>query len=138
MAEYVLDTSALLTLFKDEEGAEEVEAILEACEAGNARAYLPFMSLMEFEYLVLRSRGRTAAEEALRVLQAWPVVRIESHSEWGRKAAGLKARGRLSMADAWNAALAMVLGTELVHKDPEFDHVQGLKHRRLPYKDKKP
>jgi predicted nucleic acid-binding protein len=134
MADYVLDASALLTLFKDEDGAQEVEEILEACVKGQSRAYLPFMSLMEFEYMILRGRGRTAADEALRVLHAWPIERAESYPEWGRRAALIKSRGRLSMADAWNAALALMLGAELVHKDPEFDEVQGLKHRRLPYK----
>jgi predicted nucleic acid-binding protein len=134
MIEYVLDTSALLTLFKDERGAQEVEEILKACRDGRARAYLPFMSLMEFEYMVLRERGRTAVDEALRVLLAWPVEKTESTPEWGRRAAAVKSRGRLSMADAWNSALALILGAELVHRDPEFDQVQGLKHQRLPYK----
>ena len=134
MADYVLDTSALLTLFKDEDGAQEIEEILRACEGGRSRAYLPFMSLMEFEYMVLRGRGRIAVDEALRILHAWPVEKVESYPEWGRGAALIKSRGRLSMADAWNAALALMLGAELVHKDPEFDEVQGLKHRRLPYK----
>ena len=50
MKSYVLDTSALLALFKDEAGAEEVEEILEACGGGRSKACLPFMSVMEFEY----------------------------------------------------------------------------------------
>jgi predicted nucleic acid-binding protein len=134
MADYVLDTSALLTLFKDEDGADEVEAVLEACEAGRSKAYLPFMSVMELAYLVLRSSGRAAAEGVLRILHAWPVERIESDPEWGRKAAAVKAQGGLSMADAWISSLALMLDAELVHKDPELDALQGLKHRRLPYK----
>ncbi|HET9210101.1 MAG TPA: PIN domain-containing protein [Thermoanaerobaculia bacterium] len=134
MADYVLDTSALLTLLKDEDGAEEVEAILEACDAGRSRAYLPFMSVTELEYLLLRSRGRAAVEQVLRILQAWPVERIESNLVWGRKAAAVKAQGGLSMADAWISSLALILDAELVHKDPELDALQGLKHRRLPYK----
>jgi len=134
MADYVLDTSALLTLFKDEDGADEVEAILEACEAGPSKAYLPFMSVMELEYLVLRSSGRATVEQVLRILQAWPVERVESNPEWGRKAAVVKAQGGLSMADAWISSLALMLDAELVHKDPELDALQELKHRRLPYK----
>jgi predicted nucleic acid-binding protein len=59
---------------------------------------------------------------------------MESSPEWGREAARIKSRVSLSIADAWNAALAVMLGAELVHKDPEFDHVPELKHRRLPYK----
>ena len=134
MTDYVLDTSALLALFKDEEGAQEVEDILAKCNVRGTKVYLPFMSIMEFDYQILRSRGRLAADGALRMIQAWPIESVESYPEWGRKAAWVKSRVRLSVADAWNAALALMLGAELVHKDPEFDQVQGLKHRRLAYK----
>jgi predicted nucleic acid-binding protein len=134
MADYVMDTTALLTLFKDEEGAQVVEDILDACEAGRAVAYVPFMSLMELEYTTLREKGPRIADRALAMVQAWPVERVESSPEWGRKAAWVKSQVSLSIADAWNAALALRLDAELVHKDPEFDQVPGLKHRRLPYK----
>ena len=131
---YVMDTSALLALFKDEEGAQEVEDILDSCDAGESVVCLPFMSLMEFEYSTLREKGQPTTERALSVIQAWPVKRMESSPEWGREAARIKSRVSLSIADAWNAALALMLDAELVHKDPEFDHVPELKHRRLPYK----
>lgn len=134
MTDYVLDTSALLALFKDEEGAQVVEDILVSCGAGHSRAVLPFMSLMEFEYATLRERGRMATERALSVIHAWPARRMESSPEWGRKAAWVKSQVSLSVGDAWNAALALLVDAELVHKDPEFDHVPGLKHCRLPYK----
>lgn len=134
MKSYVLDTSALLALFKDEDGAQEVEEILEACGEGRSRAYLPFMSLMEFEYMVLRSQGRVVVDGAVRMILAWPVEKIESYPEWGRKAAWVKSRFPLSVADAWNAALALMVDAELVHKDPEYDQIVGLGHHRLPYK----
>jgi predicted nucleic acid-binding protein len=134
MADYVIDTSALLTLFKDEDGAQEVEDILDVCEAGRSVAYVPFMSLMELEYATLREKGHRVADRALAMVQAWPVERVESSPEWRRKAAWVKSQVSLSTADAWNAALALMLDAELVHKDPEFDQVPGLKHRRLPYK----
>ncbi|HEV7787046.1 MAG TPA: PIN domain-containing protein, partial [Thermoanaerobaculia bacterium] len=116
MADYVLDTSAVLALFKDEEGAQEVEDILDACAAGDSVAYLPFMSLMEFEYSTLRAQGMPAIERALMTIQAWPVKRMESSPDWGRKAARVKSEVSLSIADAWNAALALMLDAELVHK----------------------
>jgi predicted nucleic acid-binding protein len=134
MTDYVLDTSALLALFKDEEGAQEVEDILDSCTAGDSTVYVPFMSLMEFEYSTLRAQGRASTERALLTIQAWPARRMESSPEWGRRAAQVKALGSLSVGDAWNAALALILDAELVHKDPEFDDVPELKHRRLPYK----
>lgn len=134
----VLDTSALLTLFNDEPGAEAVSEIL-ADGSGpsmpqSPRAYLPFMALMELEYMVLRHRGPLEAETALRMIYAWRAEVVESDREWRRAAARVKARAGLSVADAWMAALALRVDAELVHKDPEFDRVEGLRHRRLPYK----
>ena len=39
------------------------------------------------------------------------------------------------MADAWIAALAKERGAMLVHKDPEFDQIEGVVEvLELPYK----
>ncbi|HSF43724.1 MAG TPA: PIN domain-containing protein [Thermoanaerobaculia bacterium] len=140
---YVLDTSALLTVFYEEDGAPRVLEILEPPESRpdaeneRPRVYLPFMTLMEFEYLASRRFGASVVDQALRMVGAWPVERVDSSPEWGSYAARVKAGAGLSVADAWNAALALMLDAELVHKDPEFDRVEGLRHLRLPYKDKK-
>ena len=48
--------------------------------------------------------------------------------------AKVKAKGSLSVADAWIASLAILHQCELVHKDPEFDRVNELTVIRLPYK----
>ncbi|HEX3130354.1 MAG TPA: PIN domain-containing protein [Thermoanaerobaculia bacterium] len=128
----MLDTSALLTLFLGEEGEGQVIEVLESGEP----LYLPFMALMEFEYMTERERGLADLYEALRLIRAWPASLVESNQDWGRAAARLKAKARLSLGDAWNASLALLLDAELVHKDPEFDEVTGLKSLRLPYKPK--
>jgi len=50
-------------------------------------------------------------------------------------AAELKAAHRLSVADAWIAALAEERGATPVHKDPEFEQVEAVvKVLKLPYK----
>lgn len=142
MAAYVLDTSAVVAFLTDEEGADEVEQILRRAERAasgeeKTEVFLPFMTLMELDYVMLQKWGAPKADLSLRVAGAWPVQRIESHPDWGRAAAGVKAVTALSLGDAWNAALALMLDAELVHKDPEFDKVEGLRHFRLPYKEKK-
>jgi predicted nucleic acid-binding protein len=50
------------------------------------------------------------------------------------RAAAVKACFPLSLADAWIAAAALQLDAVLVHKDPEFEKVTGLKLESLPYK----
>ncbi len=50
------------------------------------------------------------------------------HAGW------LRGRHKLSTPDAIIAVQAMAADAELVHKDPEFESVPGLKQKRLPYK----
>lgn len=39
----------------------------------------------------------------------------------------------VSVADAWNASLALLLNAALVHKDPEYERISGLRMVKLPY-----
>ena len=134
MADYVLDTSAILAGFRGEAGHEDVERVLRAAEAdGDTRVYVPFIALMEVEYQFLREMSADDTEYWMGVALNWPIHVVESTPEWRHEAAVVKARGRVSLTDAWIAALALTLDAELIHKDPEFDSVDGLKAQRLPY-----
>ena len=46
-------------------------------------------------------------------------------------AAQIKATHDLSVADAWIAAAALRSGTTLLHKDPEFQAIEGLAQEQL-------
>ena len=124
---YVLDTSAIVAYLLDEPEADRIEALLRVPE----RLIIPFIALMEVRYRLLRDRPRDLVDEALRLVDAWPAPVVESFPEWGAAAADVKARGGLSLADAWIASLALLHDAELLHKDPEFDRVEGLKSARL-------
>lgn len=128
MAGYVLDTSAVMALLLDEEGAEQVKELIYS----PSRVRLPFIALMEVEYQLIRLKPEVV-DESLSFIDAWPIVVPESYLSWRRTAARVKSLGRLSVADAWMAALALIEDADLVHKDPEFDAVAGLKVFRLPY-----
>jgi predicted nucleic acid-binding protein len=128
VAGYVLDTSAVMAVILEEHGSDLVrEAVY-----GQERVTLPFIVLMEVEYKLLQVRPEVV-EESLSTLDAWPVHPAESFFTWRRAAAQVKAQGKISLADAWIASLALLEDAELIHKDPEFDAVTGLKHLRLPY-----
>lgn len=127
-ASYVLDTSALMRLLLDQPGARDVQEILE----GDAPVALPFIAVMEVRYVLLRSLPTERVEQLLAVLRAASSDIPESTPQWGRRAAEVKAAGGLSLADAWIAALAIMRGATLVHRDPEFDAVPGLRARTLP------
>ena len=93
---------------------------------------LPFMTIMEVDYVLRRILSPPEVERTMAALREWPATIVESSPEWGQRAAEVKSRGGLSMADAWIASLALLHDAELVHKDPEFDAVEGLRAHRLP------
>ncbi len=124
---YVLDTSALVTFFKDEPRASQVEVVLRQPSS----FLLPFMVIMELQYVLARTFTRPQVDQIISTLRASGAPIIESHPAWGAAAARLKARGGLSLADAWIASLALMHDADLVHKNPEFDAVPGLKALRL-------
>jgi predicted nucleic acid-binding protein len=134
MMGFVLDTSAILTVLNQEDGLETVVELLDQARTGQTIVYLPFMALMELEYLLLRRISAEETEYLLTLVQAWPVQVVESSEEWRRQAAAIKARTPLSVADAWNASLALWREAQLVHKDPEYEQTPHLLMLTLPYK----
>ncbi len=132
---YVLDTSAWLTLIEDEAGSDAVQEILEQTQASEALVFVSFMSFMEVYYITLQERDEKEALERVSLIAALPVLRVESTETLSVLAAELKAAHRLSVADAWIAALAKEQEATLVHKDPEFKQVEGkVNVLELPYK----
>jgi len=128
---FVLDTSAVLALRSDEPGARRVEEILRLGSQGKTRVLVSFMSRMEILYRVTASEGEAAARAALRLLDVAGVGWISCEPEILDAAALLKARGGLSVADAWIAATAMTRHAVLVHKDPEFARAREVSQERL-------
>jgi ribonuclease VapC len=132
---YVLDTSAWLTLIEDEAGADSVEELIEKARAGEIIVLISFMSFMEVYYITMQERGRNEAQVRVDLMAALPGLRVDSSEALGLLAGELKAKHRLSVADAWIAALAQERNATLVHKDPEFEQVEAtVKVLKLPYK----
>jgi len=134
MSAFILDTSAILTVLNDEDGLETVISLLDRAREGEAVVYLPFMAFMELEYLTLRKASPEETHYLLALVKAWPVQEVESDEEWRHRAAEVKVKTPLSVADAWIAALALLHDAQLVHKDPEFEQVPGLPMLSLPCK----
>lgn len=134
MSAFLLDTSALLTLRGDEAGAARVAALLADASAGGAVCHGCFISLMEVLYRVWKNEGEAAGREAYAACLGLPIIWSHESPALLERAAGLKAKHPLSLADAWIAAAALELGATLVHKDPEFENLPGLSEERLPYK----
>ena len=131
---YILDTSALFAFIEDEEGAESVESLLIEAEKGNVTVYLSFISLTEVFYITKKERGEQEALERLKLIQSLAVRIQESEEPLNIMAGVLKADYRISLADAFIAALCQYHQGIIVHKDPELEQLAPLiQELRLPY-----
>jgi len=134
MKHYLLDTSALLTLRDDEPGAEEVARILLQAEVDKVKVFGCFMTLMEIYYRVWKDENEIEGKLAYAQCQSLPITWIHESTELLEQAARIKANYRLSLADAWIAASAILQEACLIHKDPEFKTLDLVKQKSLPYK----
>lgn len=116
--EYVLDNFAMVAFYNHEPAEPLVRAILENLD--NA-IHVSTINLGELYYSLVRQRGTLVAERAVASVFAQPNVTI-AQATWDRvqAAAEIKARGRMSYADAFAAALAQELSAPVVTGDPEF------------------
>lgn len=132
-ARYLLDTSALLTLIEDEDGATRVEELLQL-----PATIITWISLLEISYITRQERDAAEAEQRYALLKAIPVSLLWSVDDPTLlKAARLKAQYRMSFVDTLIAACASQTGAILVHKDPEFEQIAGeILLEALPYKPK--
>lgn len=131
---YLFDSSAFLTLFEDEDGAETVQRLLERAKKGEIIVFTSFVSFAEIFYITLREKGEEAAKKRIKIMNRLVITRVESSQELGLIAGRLKATHKISFADTWIAATAMFYDAILVHKDPEFEQLKDkVKVLELPY-----
>lgn len=121
MNRYLLDTSALLTLWDNEPGADRVADVLYQAQKGESRCMVCFMSLMELFYRVWKDENESRGRQAYEQCRALPIEIVHESTPLLENAARIKATHSISLADAWIGAAAVQEGATLVHKDPEFN-----------------
>ena len=127
---FVLDSSAILALIEDEEGAERVEQV-----SRSSTVIVPAVALMEVFYILRQEQGQAEAYRNYayaRELADEIGWRLDEPTLL--RAGRLKADYRVSLADAWIAATAAQRGAILPYKDPEFELLQDeVRSETLPY-----
>ena len=116
----VLDSFALIAYFRDEPWAETVEYLLLTAGKKDAPLHMTDVNYAEVKYSIVKKDGAEAWEEAAKILQSLPIDFHSTNRALADSAADFKARFRISLADAFAAALAKVKNAELVTGDPEF------------------
>src|SRR5271156_3060526 len=116
----VLDSFALIAYFRDETGAETMEDMLVAAGKKDSPLHMTDVNYAEVKYSIVKKDGAEAWEKAAKVLEGLPIEFHPTTRALADTAADFKARFKLSLADAFAAALAKEKKAELVTGDPEF------------------
>jgi len=116
----VLDSFALIAYFRDEHGAETMEDMLVAAGKKDSPLLMTDVNYAEVKYSIVRKDGAQAWAEAAKVLEGLPIDFHSTSRALADTAADFKGRFKLSLADAFAAALAKEKKTELVTGDLEF------------------
>jgi len=105
-ATQVLDSFALLRLLRDEPGAESMSTILEKAAQRHQSVHMTEVNYAEVQYIVRRKDGDEAWQAIARELPATPIEFHPTSRSLADLAADLKTRFKISLADAFAAALA--------------------------------
>jgi ribonuclease VapC len=119
MPAFCLDTSAILTLRDDENGADRVAMLLE----GPDPCFACFIRRMEVLYRVWNDEGEMSGRLAYEQLQSLPIQWVDQTEALLLESSRIKASHRLSVADAWIAAAALLSRATLLHKDREYEAI---------------
>src|SRR6266576_6251229 len=128
MATMVLDAHALMVLFNDEPGAEEIEKILIKAESGSPKLLMSVVYWGEIYYSILRGASQEIADSKSHEIAGMQIelVPVDTRDlELVRQAAVFKATKKMSYADCFAAALAKTRNAELVTGDPDFRVIEG-------------
>jgi predicted nucleic acid-binding protein len=116
----VLDSFALIAYFRDEPGAETVEQLLVTASKKDNPLHMTDVNYAEVKYSIVKKDGAHAWEEAAKILEGLPIEFHSTTRSLADTAADFKTRFKLSLADAFAAALAKEKKAELVTGDSEF------------------
>jgi predicted nucleic acid-binding protein len=119
-AAQVLDSHALLKLLRDESGAATVAQILEKAGERDQPVHMSEVNYAEVQYMIRRKDGDAAWQTIAGELVVAPIQFHPADRRLADTAADFKARFKISLADAFAAALVKIMQAELVTGDREF------------------
>ncbi|MBI5478816.1 MAG: type II toxin-antitoxin system VapC family toxin [Deltaproteobacteria bacterium] len=117
----VLDAWAVLALLQREASVHRViQRYLRRAHSGSLRLLLCWINLGEVYYRLIQSLGEERGGARLALIRTLPVELVPVREPLVLEAARLKARHRVSCADAFAVATARLEGLPLLTGDPEI------------------
>jgi predicted nucleic acid-binding protein len=120
MKSYVLDSFAMIALFRREPGEIMVRQILHEIIDGEAEAWMSSINVGELYYMLRRKNNSAFAKDAVEAILKLPISIHEPNLNFTLWAAQIKSGSKISFADAHASALALEKKATLVTGDHEF------------------
>ncbi len=120
----VLDSYALLALFRGEPAGDTVKTLLHKAATSDRPLHMSEVNYAEVKYTLIKKDGAAAWAQAEDVLKSLPIEFHLADRTLADLAADFKARFTLSLADAFAAALAKHKKAELATGDLEFKSLE--------------
>ena len=121
MTHFVFDSYAFIALFRNEPGGEFINDLLLKISNGEAKGYMASINLGEVYYMMVRKNNSTDAESAIHDILHMPIEIYEPDVHFCLESAVLKAKYKISYADAFAAALTINKKATLLTGDKEFN-----------------
>jgi predicted nucleic acid-binding protein len=123
-ARFVLDAFPLIVLFAQQKGWEAVKVRLDEVDQAGDYCIMSSVNLGEVYYSIIRDRGKDVADQVIDYLVNSQIEIVFPTLHDTLQAAEFKARGGMSYADCYAAALAADRGIPVMTGDPEFRAVE--------------
>ena len=128
MSAIVLDSYALLAFFRGEKAVVLVKDLLHKAACADRPLHMTEVNYAEVKYMLVKKDGVDAWKQAADILTSLPIEFHPIDRRLADLAADFKARHKISLADAFTAALAKEQKAEIVTGDPEFRSLEkGIK-----------
>ena len=128
MIRFVLDASAIITIFENRAGAKKLAGLLQQASDGKARLLMSVINWGEAYYSVWNTNGPGVARYVIEEIGHLPISVVPADLEQTHFAAELKAQHKLPYADCFAASLALLQRATLVTADSDF----ALLKKKLP------
>src|SRR5207247_463250 len=114
---YVLDSWAIIAYYEDEPAGERVADLISLANEQNLPLWMSVVNAGEVWYIIARKTSAADADNALQELQSLGIWLESPDWKTSRQAAIFKSKHRLSLADAFTAALAVQKNAHLITGD---------------------
>lgn len=125
MASRILDAYAIMAFLEDEPGADAVCQIIQSAFEKGDSLMMTVVNLGEVWYAIARSNSPEVADRYVDEIHNMGIEVVNADWALTRQAAMFKARGNLSYADSFAAALSALKNAPLVTGDKEFKPLQN-------------